>query len=94
MPCTTIRKTLKYFPCMTMATYYSNDEAAANIACFHVRAFLLLRLGRGSPPEALVFLNMHIHDITTCGEKANMGMGMNTVYIPSLICVGSSLCMQ
>ena len=62
--------------------YYSNDEAA-NHAFFHGRVFLLLRLGRGSPLGAFLFLDVHINDITRCGEKESIGMGMNTVCIPS-----------
>ena len=57
-----------------IATYsdgsYSNDEATNN-ACFHTIDFLLLRLGRGSPPRAFGFLRMctFVNDIiTTCDE--------------------------
>jgi len=49
---------------------YSNDEAKNN-ACFPTVDFLLLRLGRGSPPRAFGFLRVctYINDISLHAMK-------------------------
>ncbi len=81
-PCTTIDiQVLEYFLYMTMVTIQMKIRKQR----MHSRA------GGSFPPfgarvtskSFCLPMNVRIHDITMCGQKTNMAMGMNNVYIPS-----------